>query len=317
MIGVVVITRNEESNIRRTLASLKSSLISEIIVSDSNSTDQTSSIVSTLIKGDYRISFTTYYSAPFTAARGRNEGAKVLSGTSEYILFLDGDMELKAGFVEAALDKLADDSKLAAVSGQMDNYFYNDNLDLVNRQLEVYDLKKNQAGGAFLIRKSSFNAVGGFNSNLIVNEEAHLEYKLNIEGYFMQRCDMPMIIHHTEIAISKNRLKERLFDRKLTALGVNVYESFSDIKYFKILFRDNPFTLVSALYFLMLPLLFFVDLYFPLIVLVALYFVFVLKLRSLRVSVNYVIYGAGLIFGCINYSIGRLMRKVIRMREYI
>ena len=298
MIGVVVITRNEESNIRRTLTSLSSPLISEIIVSDSNSTDKTASIVSTLVKGDTRIRFTSYSCAPFTAARGRNEGAKVLSESSEYILFLDGDMELKPGFIEAALDKLAADSKLAAVSGQMDNYFYDDNLSLVNKQLEVYDLEKNQAGGAFLIRKSSFNAVGGFNSNLIVNEEAHLEYKLNLEGYLMQRCDIPMIIHHTELAISKARLKERLFDRKLTALGVNVYESFSDLKYFRILFRDNPFTLVSAFYFLMVPFLFFIDVYFPLIGVAALYFSFVLKLGSLRVPINYLIYGVGVIWGC-------------------
>lgn len=298
MIGVVVITRNEANNIRRTLTSLNSHLISEIIVSDSNSTDKTASIVSILAKDDTRIRFTSYSCAPFTAARGRNEGAKVLSKSSEYILFLDGDMELKPGFIEAALDKLAEDSKLAAVSGQMDNYFYDDHQKMVNKQLDVYDIRKNQAGGAFLIRTSCFDSVGGFNSNLIVNEEAHLEYKLNQEGYFMQRCDIPMIIHHTELAISKARLKERLFDRKLTALGVNVYESFSDVAYFKILIRDNPYTLVSSLYILLMPLLFYINPYLSVIALLVMYSTFVFRLGNLRIPVNYLLYGAGVIVGC-------------------
>ena len=298
MLGVVVITRNEERNIERTLTSLASNLISVIIVSDSNSTDNTALIVSGLAKEDSRIKFFSYTTAPFTAARGRNEGVKVLPAGVEHILFLDGDMELKPRFIEAAIDALTKNSKLAAVSGQMDNYFYNDRQELVEKQFNVYDVEKNQAGGAFLICRSGFDNVSGFNSNLIVNEEAHLEYKLNQNGWIMKRYDIPMIIHHTEMSVSKTRLRERLLDRKLTALGVNVCESFSDIDYFKILLRDNPYTLISSLYILLAPLLFYINPYLSVIALLAIYSTFVFRLRSLRIPVNYLLYGAGVIIGC-------------------
>ena len=55
MISVIVITRNEEKNISRTLRSLKDRRITEIIVSDSNSNDNTSRVVVLEAQKDKRI----------------------------------------------------------------------------------------------------------------------------------------------------------------------------------------------------------------------------------------------------------------------
>jgi glycosyltransferase involved in cell wall biosynthesis len=297
MIAVVVITRNEERNIERTLLSLKSDFISEIIVSDSNSNDKTRDIVKKVSIIDQRIELQSYANKPFTAARGRNEGADLCREKTKYILFLDGDMELKPGFIEFSIEKLSENESLAAVSGQMDNYFYDDSNELKYIDVDVYDVKKNNVGGAFMIRSTAFYSAGGFNSALIVNEESHLEFKLNKIGFEMKRFDMPMINHHTELPVSKKRLKERLLDRKITALGRNLYIGLYDVKYILRLYKDNPYTLISSMLFILMPLLGFINWLLPIMLISCVYFCFAIILKSLRLPINYFVYGAGMVAG--------------------
>lgn len=307
MIGVVVITRNEEGNVRRTLESLSSELIAEIVVSDSNSSDDTEVVVNAVMASDSRVRFTCYLTGPFTAARGRNEGVSCLSGKVSFVLFLDGDMELKDGFLEYAQAELAKDPNLAGISGQMDNYYYNDALRLVKKQIGVYEIDKNQVGGALFIRLNCFKEVAGFNSNLIVNEEGHLRYKLSLKGYSVCRFDVPMIIHHTELPISKSRFRERFFDRKLTALGVNLYECMFDAPYLKVLISDNTYTLVNSILIVLLPLICLFDFPLALYTFITCQLFVAYKLRNLRVALNYFFYGVGAVFGFLKCLLQRGM----------
>ncbi len=310
MISVVVITRNEERNIQRTLVSLACSSISEVIVSDSNSTDRTGEIVGLFSRKDSRVSFHSFASGPFTAARGRNEGALCADATSEYLLFLDGDMELVPDFLDFALKELTKDPCLAAVCGQMDNCFYSDAGGLARVERNVYDISENAPGGAFLIRRNAFYDAGMFNPELIVNEESEFFLRLRRLGLHMRRYEQPMIIHHTETPVSRSRLKERLMDRKITALGINLFFALRDPGYLKILFRDNKFTFL-CLFGIFIAAALCLSGYFVggLLFLSALWLFVSLANRSFRVAMNYEVYAVGVLFGLISFSLRRFLVK--------
>jgi len=292
MISAIVITRNEEHNITRTLKSLGSPLITEIIVSDSNSSDETSERVHQMSEHDKRIKFHTFNEAPFTASRGRVEGvAQLEHACNEFLLFLDGDMEFDGSFLERGLEVLEKDANIAWVSGQMDNYFYNDLDKVVRIEKDVYDLTRQNVGGGALMRKSIYIASEGFNPELVVNEESELEYRMNKVGGYAKRLNHRMFIHHTETPTSKRRIKERLFDGKLNALSKNIKVAFTDFGYLPVLIKHNQGFFIALMSVAVLPL---ISLFFggevSLAIAVLTYTFTVVFHNSFRIATNYVIY---------------------------
>lgn len=292
MISAIIITRNEEHNIVRTLKALQSPLITEIIVSDSNSSDNTKSKVLEVAEIDARVSFYSYTTSPFTAARGRHEGVKHIKEISNgYILFLDGDMELEPDFLAVALKCFERQKDLAWLSGQMDNVFYRDDGSLSHMEDNVYDISKQTVGGGALIKKDVYIMSKGFNPELIVNEESELEYRFNKLGFRSQRIGNKMFLHHTEIALSKSRFLERFLDKKITALSHNFKIALTDFGYMKVLVLNNAGffssligigSLLLLLPFATLDVLFLC--FFVLLICSAVFH------RSFRVALNYIVY---------------------------
>lgn len=310
MISAIIITRNESNNITRTLRSLIDNRITEIIVSDSNSSDNTADIVTSEANRDSRISFYSYTNPPFTAARGRNEGANHASPKSDYLLFLDGDMELIDGFLDAALLALKENTALAALAGQMHNYLYSDKQELIKKDLNVYCIEDNKPGGAILIRAESFKAANGYNSNLIVNEESELIYRVSKNGSSYRRIDKLMVIHHTESATSRSRLTERLLDKKITALSRNVIVAFSNPGYFHPLIKENINTFLMLFSFATLIIFTLFDqlLYGALFIVCSLIFISI-KTESLRTPLNHTVYSIGLAAGLLSHIITHVFKK--------
>ena len=94
-LSVVIITRNEEQNIRRCLESVK--FADEIIVIDSNSTDKTREIAEILGAKVFILPWEGFGPA-------KQEGVKLATG--EWILSIDADEEVPADLAEEIEDRI-------------------------------------------------------------------------------------------------------------------------------------------------------------------------------------------------------------------
>jgi cellulose synthase/poly-beta-1,6-N-acetylglucosamine synthase-like glycosyltransferase len=135
-----------------------------------------------------------------TAARGRNTGWRE-AGQPEYILFLDGDTILDAGFLGHAKAALDANRDVAAVFGQrreMDpgQSIYTRVLDL---DWMIPEGETTFFGGDVLIRHDALAAAGGFEDALIAGEEPELCRRLRALGWRILRIDVPMTQHDLAI----------------------------------------------------------------------------------------------------------------------
>lgn len=310
MLSVVIITKNEENNIQRAIDSCLKISPGEIIIVDSNSSDATQSIVNENIKIHSHIKLIVYSSPPYTAARGRNIGAKNISKYSTHILFLDGDMEIDEQFISAGMNELMSDSSLAIVMGQMSNYFYDESYNLVRIEDNVYDLEKHIIGGAMLVTSGPFLDAGYFNSELISNEESELEYRLNKLGYYTRRIPTKMINHHTEISRSIAQIRTRISNGRISALGINLYFGLKDAGYLKRLIQINPQIFLSLMALIFLPIIFVLGSNLATSIILITYILYI-KFSSGRFvhAVNYCMYAIGMLVGLILYSISKSIFK--------
>ena len=114
--GVVVIGRDEGERLPRCLASIGDGQL--IVYADSGSKDGSCGVARAF--GALVVELDA--SKPFSAARGRNEGlARLLQEEPglRYVQFVDGDCELMAGWLEAAVRTLEARPEVAAVCGRL------------------------------------------------------------------------------------------------------------------------------------------------------------------------------------------------------
>lgn len=137
---------------------------------------------------------------PFTAARARNAGLAlllVLAPATEFVQFIDGDCELAAGWLPAALAFMRQHSEVAAACGRRRERF---------PQASVYnqlcDIEWNTpigaaraCGGDVLMRVSALQQVGGYRADLIAGEEPELCVRLRAAGWQVHRLDADMTWH--------------------------------------------------------------------------------------------------------------------------
>lgn len=194
-IGVVIIGRNEGERLRRCLESV-TGVADQVVYVDSGSTD--GSVAMALGMGVGVVDLDLHI--PFTAARARNEGSKLLLKLApglEYIQFVDGDCELVAGWLETAAAFLDAHEKAAMVCGRLrerhpEQSIYN----------LLCDIEWNTAigmtkacGGIAMARKEAFMAEGGYRTDLIAGEEPELCIRLRASGWQVWRLDAEMALH--------------------------------------------------------------------------------------------------------------------------
>jgi glycosyltransferase involved in cell wall biosynthesis len=197
-LAVVLITKNQAWNIGRLVESAlrgsESVASREILLVDSASTDDTVEFAKRLPIGVIRLS----HNQPLTPAAGRYIGYK--NTQSEYVLFLDGDMELYPGWVEEALRLLESDRTVGAVTGGViDVPPESTNRCGVSAPAETSEATEvRNCGGACLYRRAALEDVGTFNPYLYSDEEPELCLRMRYAGHRIMEFHSPMVNHYSE-----------------------------------------------------------------------------------------------------------------------
>jgi GT2 family glycosyltransferase len=203
-VGIVAIGRNEGERLVRCLTSLPPGIKRAVYV-DSGSTD--GSVEQARARGVDVVELDL--SIPFTAARARNAGWRRLEqsgGNPALVYFVDGDCEIAEGFLEAAVELLAQRPEVVAVCGWRRERYpeqtpYNTICDVEWRAGDSGDIRF--FGGDVLIRAGALAAVGGYNDELIAGEDPDLSVRLRAAGGRLERLDRVATIH--DVAMTRAR----------------------------------------------------------------------------------------------------------------
>lgn len=198
-LGAIAIGRNEGERLKRCLGSLRENA-EKIVFVDSGSTDGSAEFARSIGVDVVELDM----SQPFSMARARNAGAnrlRELMPGIQYLLFVDGDCGVAAGWIPAALDFLEHHPETVAVCGRRrerspKNSIYNALCD-VEWNTPVGPAKA--CGGDALMRAKAFFEVGGFNEALIAGEEPELCLRLRQAGGQLHRLDAEMTLHDANI----------------------------------------------------------------------------------------------------------------------
>lgn len=198
-LGAVIIGRNEGERFRRCLDSVSGS-VSSIVYVDSGSTD--GSVEYARKRGVEVVELDT--SMPFTAARARNAGLeriRDLHADAELVMFVDGDCEVRSGWLPAAERFLSEHEEYAVACGRRRERFpeasvYNYLCD-VEWNTPVGDAEA--CGGDAMMRVEHLVSVNGFNPALIAGEEPELCIRLRSAGRKIRRLDEEMTLHDANV----------------------------------------------------------------------------------------------------------------------
>lgn len=192
-VDAVVIGRNEGARLSACLSSLKGK-VRRVIYVDSGSTDGSPEAAraagATVVALDMN--------KPFTAARARNAGLKALADAPpELVQFLDGDCELREGWIERGTRFLDENLRAAVVCGrrrerQREVSVYN---RLIDAEWDTPVGEARACGGDALMRHDAVAAIGGFRADLIAGEEPELCLRLRARGWTIWRIDAEMTWH--------------------------------------------------------------------------------------------------------------------------
>lgn len=194
-LGVVAIGRNEGARLRACLQSVVGR-VEAVVYVDSGSTDGSVELARSLGAEVVRLDM----SQPFTAARARNAGLARLRAVLpdvEFVQFLDGDCEVREGWIAAAIVEMQQDERLAAVCGRRRERYpeasvYNLLCDL-EWNTPVGDARA--CGGDALMRAAALSQVGGFRDSLIAGEEPELCVRFRAAGRTIRRLPHEMTWH--------------------------------------------------------------------------------------------------------------------------
>lgn len=209
-ISVSIKTLNEAECIEKTIDSIRQQIADyphKIIVADSLSTDNTQQLASA--KGVTVVSLTE----PGDRCCGVGHQLGYLYSQGEYLLLMDGDMELEKGFIDKAIAFLVEHPEYAGVAGtvEMDDAANYEFKSRKQRLHKIYPLGDcDHLGGGGLYRRSAIEKIGYLtNRNLHAYEEAELGMRLLDAGYKLHRLDTPYFSHTSHTMPTFKLLKYR------------------------------------------------------------------------------------------------------------
>lgn len=199
-VGLVAIGRNEGDRLRKCLMSALDQ-VGKVVYVDSGSTDGSVDMARSLGVVVVELDMTH----PFTAARARNEGFKLLRELAPelvYVQFVDGDCEVVMGWLDKAVLFLNERRNVAVVCGRRrerfpDRTVYN---LLCDMEWDTPVGEAQSCGGDAMMRADAFERVGGYRGDLIAGEEPELCVRLRSEGWKIWRIGEEMTLHDAAIS---------------------------------------------------------------------------------------------------------------------
>ncbi|WP_319825115.1 glycosyltransferase [Thalassovita sp.] len=192
-IAAVAIGRNEGERLRRCLTSLLGQ-VERVVYVDSGSTDGSVQLAHNM--GVQVVELDT--SVPFTAARARNAGFAALKpDLPDYVQFVDGDCGVQAGWLATAAQELDARPELGIVTGWRSEIYPERSIYNAIADFEWHRPAGEIAacGGDMMVRASRFNALGGFNPEVIAAEDDEFCTRLRKSGMVLWRLPQQMTLH--------------------------------------------------------------------------------------------------------------------------
>ena len=213
MISVIVIGKNEGDRLADCFQSIEDALKTlqhETIYIDSHSTDDSLRIAASFGAKAFLLD-----SNETTAGLGRLAGTAQAHG--EWLLFLDGDMQLRKGFAEEAL-KLSFSQGFAAVCGIRDDIYIDEtgSHKLINNYFDCRTPRIcPEFGGALFIRAEALQKAGGWSGNTVACEEAELHARLLADRQRIAEIPVPMILHTDAVRDTRGLVSTVFSKRRL------------------------------------------------------------------------------------------------------
>lgn len=196
-VSVVIIGLNEEKYLGECIQSVKDSVdvgIDSIIYVDSGSSDASVDIA---VKHDVTVvNISNPYRSP---GYSRNIGLEEVK--TRFVLFIDGDMVLDAGFLAAALPKFNEPDIACVFGGIVERY---PTKDIFHRGVSI-DWREARRGeritpaGGGLFRVDDMRTTGGYNSMIPAGEEIELKNRLLESGRKLICIDHNMALHDLDM----------------------------------------------------------------------------------------------------------------------
>jgi glucosyl-dolichyl phosphate glucuronosyltransferase len=208
--SIIICTYNRASFLKQTIDSVLESECRnfnyEIVIIDNNSTDSTSEIVR-----EYKdISFVrSYKEARQGLSNARNRG--IVEAMGDFLIFLDDDVEVENGWLEALMNPLLEKPDVAVVGGRVlpfgtktpewlpEKFYWLVGIIDYGTTPKYTDYAP---GGNMAVRKSIFKEVGVFNpslgrngSLLLGGEEVELQGRIKEKGYKIFYAPEALIYH--------------------------------------------------------------------------------------------------------------------------
>jgi glycosyltransferase involved in cell wall biosynthesis len=188
-LSIVIATYNNSSTIENTLNSIISQEYNdyELLIIDDGSTDSTEDIVKNYLKSDSVLYYKTQNQGVSSA---RNYGWRHSRG--EYLIFIDGDDELKSEYLEKiskCIDNNSPDFVFVGASFFKDGHFKYDVFP--SKPYGKYSEEGLFLAGTFIVKKNIFDSFGGYDSNIRYGENTELAIRLTGKPYskvFIEEC---------------------------------------------------------------------------------------------------------------------------------
>lgn len=196
-LSIIIKTLNEEAHIERTLQHVFLAVRNrnaEVIVADSASTDRT---VELARRFPVRV-FQLLNPGERSCGVGAQLGYQYSRG--RFLLVMDGDMDLRPEFIDAALSRLQEDDRLAGVGGEVVDVNF-DNIEYRARRARAGQHAKiglvDRLNGGGLFRREAIVGAGYLtNRNLHSFEELEQGLRLQSLGWRLERLPMVAVEHH-------------------------------------------------------------------------------------------------------------------------
>lgn len=178
--SIIIPAHNEEKYLQETIDSIKKQTLQdyEIILVTNGCTDKTEEMAKKNTNAKIR-----HLSLPKpNVSVARNAGA--LNAQGETLLFLDADTQLAADALEKIKEKFTEQYAVATTLAKPDSQKISHRLAVSFKNLYHYLHLYQGCSGALICRKKDFQAVNGYNPEIIVREHRKLALTLKELGTF-------------------------------------------------------------------------------------------------------------------------------------